>query len=112
MWNLTDQMHGLQGLLIDLLSELTGDVGSKKAGGPLLVQVPLPKDFVSREYQELVAYYIVERGLLPIGLYRRKFENPAWLLRYVVVNPHPDTILDVDDIVYVIREPIQRGAKY
>lgn len=93
------------------MAGFTGDVNSGHVGGPLLSQIPLPPGFENKKYIDLVSYFILERGLIPLGLYRRKHENPAWILRYVVINPSPSSTLLADDLVYVVREPVRNQEK-
>lgn len=88
------------------MAGFTGDVDQGQVGGPLLSQIPLPQGFATKKYVDLVSYLILKRGLVPLGLYRRKHENPAWILRYVVINPSPSTALVADDLVYVVKEPV------
>ena len=68
-------------MLTDLMEELAGDDG--RAGGAQLRQLPLPEGMAGRTYGELFASLALTRKLLPLGLYRRKSENPAWRLHYV-----------------------------
>lgn len=69
------------GMLTDLMEELAGDDG--RAGGAQLRQLPLPEGMAGKTYGELFASMTLTRKLLPLGLYRRKSENPAWRLFYV-----------------------------
>lgn len=57
-----------------------------------------------RTYGELVTRLTLGRQLIPMGLYRRKAENPSWRLHYVVTNPPPDEVLQASDRVFVLRE--------
>ncbi|GMH45499.1 hypothetical protein BSKO_13456 [Bryopsis sp. KO-2023] len=94
-----------KGLLIDLMAEFTGD--ANKGGncvGPLLEQISLPNGFKGKTYTELVTFLVLQRGLIPLGLFRRKSENRSWLLRYVCANPPGDVVLEGTDKVFVIRE--------
>ncbi|GMH45490.1 hypothetical protein BSKO_13447 [Bryopsis sp. KO-2023] len=93
-----------KGLLIDLMAEFTGDVNSGNYVGPLLKQISLPNGFKGKTYTELVSYLVLQRGLIPLGLFRRKSENRSWLLRYVCANPPGEVVLEGTDKVFVIRE--------
>ncbi len=57
-----------------------------------------------RTYAELVTRLTLGRQLIPLGLYRRKTENPSWRLHYVVTNPPPTEVLQASDRVFVLRE--------
>lgn len=90
-----------RGLLTDLLAELSGGTG---AGGALLRLLPLPRGLVGATYGELFEAVALGRGALCLGLYRRKSENPATRLSYVVTNPPWSEVLEASDRVYVLRE--------
>ena len=55
-------------------------------------------------YGELFEAVALGRGALCLGLYRRKSENPATRLSYVVTNPPWSEVLEASDRVYVLRE--------
>lgn len=90
------------GLMVDVLTELSGD--DERPGGALLRQVDVPPHLKDATYGELFAFLVVEGAMVPLGLYRRKSENPAWRLPYVATNPLPDTPLRPGDRVFVLRE--------
>jgi hypothetical protein len=90
-----------QQLLLGLLAELSGDDG--RPGGAALQQLPVPQHLVGSSYGELSCYLLQELGLVPLGLYRYKRENPAWRLPFVACNPCYDELLAVSDRVFVLR---------
>ena len=51
-----------------------------------------------------MSHLILARRLVPLGLFRRKSENPAWRLHYVVTNPPWGEPLEPHDRIYVLRE--------
>ncbi|BDA48910.1 probable potassium channel subfamily T member 2 at N-terminal half [Coccomyxa sp. Obi] len=89
-------------MLTSLMTELAGDDG--RAGGALLRQVDVGEDMVGRTYGELFAQLALQQRLIPLGLYRRKSENPAWRLNYTVTNPPWHERLEPADKVFVLRE--------
>ncbi|CAD7696797.1 unnamed protein product [Ostreobium quekettii] len=91
-----------RGLLIDLMTELAGD--NEQPGGALLKQIPLPDGLEGKTYGELVHYMALKRRFVPLGLYRKKSENAAWTLPYVMVNPPQDEELEATDRVFILRE--------
>ena len=90
------------GLVPELMTELAGDDG--RPGGALLRQVDVPPDLVGRTYGDLFTRLAARRQLVPLGLYRRKSENPTWRLWYVVTNPPAGEVLEAGDRVFVLRE--------
>ena len=84
------------------MTELAGDDG--RPGGALLCQIDNPREFVGSTYGELFRSLTLTRQLIPLGLYRRKSENPAWQLPYVSTNPNWLERLDSRDRVFVLRE--------
>jgi voltage-gated potassium channel Kch len=116
-----------QGLLKDLLGELCGeppddDSSSSEQNtttsnsnnnscsirriydGALLEQMPVPRGMAGRTYGELFKAMALSSSLICLGLYRRKSENMATRLSYVVANPPANERLEVSDKVFVIRE--------
>ena len=91
-----------RGILLNLFRELCGDDG--REGGACLRQIRLPPDWAGRPYGELASHLILARRLVPLGLFRRKSENPAWRLHYVVTNPPWGEPLEPHDRIYVLRE--------
>ncbi|KAK9831914.1 hypothetical protein WJX84_009658 [Apatococcus fuscideae] len=91
-----------RGLLTDLMAEMAGDDG--RPGGALLCQIDVPEEFVGSTYGDLFRSLTLTRQLIPLGLYRRKSENPAWRLPYVSTNPSWMERLDHRDRVFVLRE--------
>ncbi|EIE18822.1 hypothetical protein COCSUDRAFT_59753 [Coccomyxa subellipsoidea C-169] len=91
-----------QAMLTSLMTELAGDDG--RAGGALLRQVDVGEDMVGRTYGEMFERLALQQRLIPLGLYRRKSENPVWRLSYTVTNPPWHERLEANDKVYVLRE--------
>ena len=89
-------------MLMDLLRELCGDDG--RPGGACLRQIAVPPDMVGASYGALWTKLALGRRVIPLGLFRRKSENPAWRLRYVVTNPPWHYRLEPHDRVFVLRE--------
>ncbi|PRW44899.1 Potassium channel subfamily T member 2 isoform A [Chlorella sorokiniana] len=92
-----------EGVLIDLLAELSGDVEHSCGTGAALQQVPVPPGLAGRPYGEFVAHLMLSQRLLALGLYRRKSENPGTRLSYVVCNPQWHEALEATDRVFVLR---------
>ena len=76
----------------------------KKDRGLMLVQIDVPELFVGRTYSELFQDLSLRKCVIPLGLYRRKVENPAWRLQYVFTNPPADELLLSSDKVYILRD--------
>lgn len=89
-------------LLLDLMTELAGDDG--RPGGALLRSIHLPDEFVGRPYGELVSHLVLYEGIIPLGLYRRKSENPLWRMGFVSTNPNSKEVLESTDHVIVLRQ--------
>jgi hypothetical protein len=87
--------------LLGLLAELAGDDGRR--GGAALQQLPVPQHLVGGSYGQLAGYMLLELGLVPLGLYRHKRENPAWRLPYVACNPPAEEVVAASDRVFVLR---------
>ncbi|KAL4423371.1 hypothetical protein ABPG77_004302 [Micractinium sp. CCAP 211/92] len=92
-----------EGMLIDLLAELSGDVDHGCGAGAALHQVPLPAGLAGRPYGELFMHLALSQGLVCLGLYRRKSENPGTRLSYVVASPQWGLVLEATDRVFVLR---------
>ena len=88
-------------MLTELMTELAGDDG--RPGGALLRQVEVPPALVGRTYGDLVAHLVLQRQLVPLGLYRKKPENPAWRLSYVQTNPPACERVLASDRAFVLR---------
>ncbi len=73
----------------------------------MLQQQPVPQHLIGCCYAELVAFYLTHPDpcarFVPLGLLRKKLENRAWRLPYVATHPHPDSLLQATDMVFVIR---------
>jgi hypothetical protein len=72
----------------------------------LLLQIPVPENFVGLEYRELFEHMLCARGGVCLGLYRTHTE----FLRgntspYVFTNPPVDTLLKEGDFLYVLMKP-------
>ncbi len=93
----------LQGMLIDLLAELCGDVEHGCGGGAVLQQLAVPAGLVGRPYGEAFMHLALSSQLLCLGLYRRKSENPGTRLSYVVCNPQWEEPLESTDRFFVLR---------
>ena len=97
------RLYCLQGVLIDLLAELSGDVDHGCASGAALQQVPVPAGLAGRPYGECFMHLALSQRLLCLGLYRRKSENPGTRLSYVVCSPQWHEVLEPTDRVFVLR---------
>ena len=90
-----------RGLLADVLAELCGDFGSSAA---MLVQVKLPSGWAGRTYGEVFsAVALSPGGGILLGLYRRKLENQATRLSYVMTLPGRAEILQATDRLFVLK---------
>ena len=67
----------------------------------ILEQIPVPKEYVNRQYSELFTGLLRESGTLSLGLYRARgtLGSP---IPYVFTNPTKETVVHEDDLVYVI----------
>lgn len=108
------------GLLIEFLAELSGDFQTKSPAisadsneeedplstshpGAMLVQLPLPPGMAGLTFAQCFAALAISRGMILIGLYRKKLENPATRLSYVMTLPPPDEVLERTDRLFVLR---------
>ena len=92
-----------RGLLVDVLAQMCGETMSGGRGAALrLVQVPI--EYTGRTYGDLFRDFIVRRDLICIGLYRRKSENVATRLSYVVATPPGGVVLEATDRAYVVAK--------
>src|SRR5690349_4162241 len=69
-------------------------------------QISLPSGFEGQSYGELVQFLLLEKDILPLGLYRMTLEESgignSGYNRYVHTNPKPSDILRNYDLVFVI----------
>ena len=90
-----------RGLLTDVLHELCGDFESS---GAMLVQTRLPPGWTGRTYGELFSSVSLSgNGAIVLGLYRKKLENPATRLSYVMTLPGWAETLQTSDRLFVLR---------
>lgn len=90
-----------RGLLADVLHELCGDFDSS---GAMLVQTRLQPGWTGRTYGELFSSVALSgNGAIVLGLYRRKLENPATRLSYVMTLPGWTEKLSSSDRLFVLR---------
>ncbi len=90
-----------RGLLADVLHELCGDFESS---GAMLLQTRLPPGWAGRTYGELFTSAALSgNGAIVLGLYRKKLENPATRLSYVMTLPAPAERLQPSDRFFVLR---------
>eukprot|EP00741_Cyanophora_paradoxa_P022875 tig00021522_g22095.t1 len=69
-------------------------------------QIPVPSEFYGKTYLDLFIHFLVEKSLLPLGLYRAK-KTSGSRLPYVYANPMPTTELTNTDLVFVLsRAPL------
>ncbi|KAG0597480.1 hypothetical protein M758_UG342600 [Ceratodon purpureus] len=66
-----------------------------------LKQVPVPREYVNRQYAELFIGLLHNQGILALGLYRARGTLGA-PSAYVFTNPLKETIVFEADLVYVI----------
>ncbi|GAB4817363.1 hypothetical protein N2152v2_004409 [Parachlorella kessleri] len=96
-----------RGLLVDLLGQLSGcsddAEGAVAAEGALLQQVPVPPGMAGHTYGECFLTLVLTRGLVCLGLYRRKSENVGTRLSYVVTSPPWHERLEATDRIFVLR---------
>ena len=71
-----------------------------------ITQMALPDAFVGLSFGELFAFWIEQEDIVPVGLYRRTARHDA--LPYVVTGPPCDTVLQHDDLVFVLAQPRQK----
>lgn len=87
---------------MDVLTEICGDDG--RAGGSLLRLLPIPTAFVGRKYGHLAMQLMLERNLVPMGLYREISGNDEPEMQYVQTNVSWLETIRISDRVYVLRE--------
>jgi hypothetical protein len=58
---------------------------------------------VGKTFGECFSALVLTQGIIPIGLYRKKLENPATRLSYVMTLPTFDEKLQMTDRLFVIR---------
>mmetsp|Transcript_16259 Transcript_16259/g.26821 ORF Transcript_16259/g.26821 Transcript_16259/m.26821 type:complete len:1041 (-) Transcript_16259:265-3387(-) len=66
-------------------------------------QVDVPAPYVGRMYVELFLYLVMERTVMPLGLYRPKRTGGS-VMPYVYTNPRSQTILQVEDKVFILSK--------
>ena len=100
-----------RGLLVEVLAEMCWDLWRYESAvrdgscstGALLQLIQVPKGFAGRAYGELfTAWAVGGKGMICLGLYRSKTENPLTRLSYVVANPPPTERLEGSDRVFVL----------
>lgn len=97
-----------RGLLFDVLGELCGDF--TKNTGAMLVQLPLPPGMAGKTFAECFTSLAICKEMIVIGLYRKKIENPATRLSYVMTLPPREEVLQKTDKLFVIRRRISQGT--
>jgi len=83
--------------------ELTNDTQDQECVAAMLIQLPLPTTMVGKTFGECFSALVLTQGIIPIGLYRKKLENPATRLSYVMTLPTFDEKLQLTDRLFVIR---------
>lgn len=98
-----------RGLLFDVLGELCGDFSdidpqrNEHGTGAMLIQLPLPPSMAGKTFAECFTSFAISKEILIIGLYRKKIENPATRLSYVMTLPPRSEILQKTDKLFAIR---------
>lgn len=94
-----------RGLLVSVLGELCGDFSEEEnlGKGAMLIQVPLPPDMAGKTFSQCATALAISVGMVVIGLYRKKIENPATRLSYVMTLPPRDEVLQKTDRLFCIR---------
>ena len=72
-----------------------------------LYQVPLPEDgrFTGLPYGSLFTFLIHRHRVISLGLYRRTIQTTkghVQMVKYVVINPHPQLKLASDDALFML----------
>lgn len=67
-----------------------------------LDQLPVPKSYVGRTFQELFIGMLRDHGALTMGLYRTTVANHEGL-GFVYTNPIPTEVVEETDLVYVLH---------
>merc|ERR1712005_95866 len=70
--------------------------------GEAVVQVQIPRELAMGEYATAWQYY-VQRGKIPIGLYRRTSLTTEGCNCFVYTNPNPETVLHPSDRVFLLQ---------
>ena len=67
-----------------------------------LDQIPVPKSYVDRTFQELFIGLLRDHGALVLGLYRTTGTNHEGL-GFVYTNPIPTEVVEASDLVYILH---------
>ena len=94
-----------RGLLFDVLGELVGDFTAENedTSGAMLIQIPLPPGMEGKSFEQCFRDLSIAKEMIVVGLYRKKIENPATRLSYVMTLPPRDEVLQKTDRLFVIR---------
>lgn len=68
-----------------------------------LVQIRVPTALVGRTFGDMFTHLVTEEDIVAVGLYRRR--GIECVLPYVAAGPAADTMLVVDDRVFVLAQP-------
>ena len=97
-----------RGLLFNIVGELCGDFSQRQetssSSGAMLIQLPLFPGMAGKTFAECFTSLAITKEMIVIGLYRKKIENPATRLSYVMTLPPRDEILQKTDRLFVIRK--------
>lgn len=67
----------------------------------VLKQVPVPKEYINKEYSDMFIGLLRDKGILALGLYRARGTLGA-PSAYVYTNPMKESIVGEADLIYVI----------
>jgi len=81
-------------------NDFSGDVDPSELGFQ-----PVPRSFEGKTYMQLFKYLISKRSTLPLGLYRRCPMDDVSPQPYVITNPSPDLLINVQDSVFALLSP-------
>lgn len=75
--------------------------GISSARHRTLEQIPVPAQYANGEYADLFVGVLIDHGMLALGLYRASgtLGSPT---AYVFTNPPKDTIVNGNDLVFVL----------
>ncbi|KAF7729991.1 potassium channel, sub T, member 2 [Apophysomyces ossiformis] len=81
----------------------TGIVMSKRA--PHLTSVRVPAKLANQSFAQLFETFLLDHGVLPLGLLRAPHQDFGNELPFVYANPVPSLILRETDMVYLLAPP-------
>ncbi|KNC50374.1 uncharacterized protein AMSG_06861 [Thecamonas trahens ATCC 50062] len=95
-------------LLGSLVDPIPGLPSSQHAE---LHQIPVPRHLIRACYLDLFLHLTLERGIIPLGLYRYRTDDGR-IHGFVFTNPPPSAELLPDDLVFVLARDVPDSVRY